>query len=66
MGTPDWVKEGDGKERLGKAELNTKMILKLVYNGLAVNRRQCLLNARYIKVKVEHYMLFMFSPPKIS
>ncbi len=22
--------------------------------------------ARYIKVKVEHYLLFMFSPPKIS
>ncbi len=21
---------------------------------------------RYIKVKVEHYLLFMFSPPKIS
>jgi hypothetical protein len=23
-------------------------------------------NSRYIKVKVEHYLLFMFSPPKIS
>jgi hypothetical protein len=23
-------------------------------------------NARYIKVKVEHYLLFMFNPPKIS
>jgi hypothetical protein len=22
--------------------------------------------SRYIKVKVEHYLLFMFSPPKIS
>jgi hypothetical protein len=22
--------------------------------------------ARYIKVKVEHYLLFMISPPKIS
>jgi hypothetical protein len=24
------------------------------------------INPRYIKVKVEHYLLFMFSPPKIS
>ncbi len=26
----------------------------------------CWCKARYIKVKVEHYLLFMFSPPKIS
>jgi hypothetical protein len=25
-----------------------------------------MLSQRYIKVKVEHYLLFMFSPPKIS
>jgi hypothetical protein len=24
------------------------------------------IQAMYIKVKVEHYLLFMFSPPKIS
>ncbi len=33
---------------------------------LLILQRSSLKKSRYIKVKVEHYLLFMFSPPKIS
>jgi hypothetical protein len=33
---------------------------------VSLRTRYASLRPRYIKVKVEHYLLFMFSPPKIS
>ncbi len=31
-----------------------------------IDNKSTYITTRYIKVKVEHYLLFMFSPPKIS
>jgi hypothetical protein len=39
------------------------MATKVLFQYFLVQRSK---KARYIKVKVEHYLLFMFSPPKIS
>ncbi len=36
------------------------------YNFQTCCDKILLFNARYIKLKVEHYLLFMFSPPKIT
>ncbi len=43
-------------------------IVELSQNELDVEfkRNRAKGKSRYIKVKVEHYLLFMFSPPKIS
>ncbi len=39
---------------------------KTVFYDTGINTILRNKNARYIQVKVEHYLLFMFSPPKIS
>ncbi len=40
--------------------------LKINYLCKHIADLTCCQKARYIKLKVEHYLLFMFSPPKIS
>jgi hypothetical protein len=37
-----------------------------LFQSLAYDNNSACFNARYIKVKVEHYLLFLYSPPKIS
>ncbi len=47
-------------------EFDHIIILIIIIISVMFERTKQQNNARYIKVKVEHYLLFMFSPPKIS
>ncbi len=51
-----------------RGKLAEKTLLKVLRKKLKKTKILNFFNIlpRYIKVKVEHYLLFMFSPPKIS
>ncbi len=67
-------KVGTNGKIFGMPELNNIINRKYIISTLHSVKRMIvikmafsnLFNSRYIKVKVEHYFLFLFSPPNIS
>jgi hypothetical protein len=57
--------EGESKGRAEALRVKKKLEADIQELEVALDHASKV-SSRYIKVKVEHYLLFMFSPPKIS